>query len=81
MRWLVPCLIGAATATVFLPVLQNGFVNWDDDGNFLNNPNYRGLGWWQLRWMFTTFHMGPYQPLSWLTLGLGYLIWGMNPFG
>jgi len=81
MRWLVPCLIGAATATVFLPVLQNGFVNWDDDGNFLNNPNYRGLGWWQLRWMFTTFHMGPYQPLSWLTLGLDYLIWGMNPFG
>ena len=81
VRWLVPCLIGAATATVFLPVLQNGFVNWDDDGNFLNNPNYRGLGWQQLAWMFTTFHLGPYQPLSWVTLGLDYLIWGMNPFG
>lgn len=81
MRWLIPCLIGVATATVFLPVLQNGFVNWDDDGNFLNNPNYRGLGWRHLEWMFTTFHLGPYQPLSWLTLGLDYLIWGMNPFG
>src|SRR5438034_4217678 len=25
--------------------------------------------------------MGPYQPLSWMTLGLDYLIWGMNPVG
>src|SRR5262249_48796913 len=30
---------------------------------------------------FTTFHMGPYQPLSWLTLGVDYLLWGMNPAG
>ena len=80
-RSFIPWLIGAATATVFLPVLQCGFVNWDDDGNFLTNLNYRGLDWRQLRWMFTTFHMGPYQPLSWLTLGLDYSIWGMNPYG
>jgi protein O-mannosyl-transferase len=25
--------------------------------------------------------MGPYQPLSWMSLGLDYLIWGMNPAG
>lgn len=81
MRWLAPCVIGVATATVFLPVLQNGFVIWDDDANFLNNPHYRGLGWAQLRWMFTTFHLGHYQPLSWISLGLDYLIWGINPFG
>lgn len=31
--------------------------------------------------MFSTFHLGHYQPLSWLTLALDYLIWGMNPFG
>ncbi|HSF59198.1 MAG TPA: hypothetical protein VLD83_14095, partial [Candidatus Binatia bacterium] len=47
----------------------------------MNNPHYRGWGWSQLRWMFTTFHLGPYQPLSWFTLGSDYLIWGMNPFG
>src|SRR6185437_3111089 len=45
------------------------------------NVHYRGLGWSQLRWMFTTFHMGPYQPLSWMTYGLDYLLWGMNPVG
>ena len=31
--------------------------------------------------MFTTFHMGHYQPLTWLTLGIDYLIWGLNPLG
>jgi hypothetical protein len=28
-----------------LPALQNGFVNLDDDKNFLSNPDFRGLGW------------------------------------
>jgi tetratricopeptide (TPR) repeat protein len=31
--------------------------------------------------MFSTFHSGHFQPLSWVTLGLDYLIWGTNPFG
>jgi len=80
-RWLMPLFIVLLTVAVFLPVLENGFVDWDDKENFLENHNYRGLGWQQLRWMFTTFHMGHYQPLSWVTLGLDFLLWGMNPFG
>ena len=31
--------------------------------------------------MFTTFHLGHYQPLSWLTFSLDYLLWGIEPFG
>jgi tetratricopeptide (TPR) repeat protein len=79
--WLPPLLIFLLTVTAFFPALDNGFVDLDDDSNFLTNPRYRGLGWAQLRWMFTTFHMGHYQPLSWVTLALDYLFWGMNPFG
>ncbi|MEO5871358.1 MAG: tetratricopeptide repeat protein, partial [Gemmatimonadaceae bacterium] len=41
----------------------------------------RGLGVTELRWMWTTFHMGHYVPLSWMTLGLDYVLWGMNPAG
>jgi len=78
--WL-PLPIVALTLVAFLPALQNGFVHWDDNVNFLENPYYRGLGWTQLRWMFSTFLLGHYQPLSWMTLGLDYLVWGMNPFG
>jgi len=45
-RWISSCIVPAALALttfiVFLPALKVGFVNWDDDINFLNNGNYRG---------------------------------------
>src|SRR3989454_1065969 len=80
VRWLAPLLVALLTLTAFLPTLQNQFVSWDDDKNFLENPHYRGLGWTHLRWMWTT-HLGHYIPLTWMTLGLDYLLWGMNPLG
>ena len=79
--WLPPLLILLVTVAAFYPVLQNGFVNWDDDKNIYENPNYRGLGWPQLRWMFTTLHMGHYQPLTWVSLAVDFRLWGMEPFG
>ena len=78
---IIPVLVFLLTVAAFLPTLQNEFVNWDDDRNLIANPYYRGLGWTELRWMFTDLSMGHYQPLSWVTLGLDYLLWGMNPFG
>src|SRR5256712_213731 len=80
VHWLVPVLITLVTFVAFVPTLQNQFLRWDDHKNFLGNPHYRGLGWTQLRWMWTT-HMGHYIPLTWMTLGLDYLLWGMNPLG
>src|SRR5437016_893432 len=82
IHWLVPLLVAFVTLTAFLPALQNGFVNWDDDINFLRNVHYRGLGPSELRWMFTTsIGTGQWIPLTWLTLGLGYILWGMRPAG
>src|SRR3989475_11994697 len=78
--WLVPVLIALVTVAAFLPAFQSQFVSWDDAENFLDNPHYRGLGWSQLHWMWTT-HLGHYIPLTWITLGLDYLLWGMNPVG
>jgi Tfp pilus assembly protein PilF len=81
-RWILTAVVvAAATFIAFLPVLQNEFVDWDDYETLLVNPYYRGLDWSRLRWMFTTFHMGHYQPLSWVSLGLDYLVWGINPLG
>src|SRR5207249_1374722 len=81
IQWLVPLLVAVVTLAAFLPALQNQFVNWDDDKNFLDNPHYRGLTGIHLRWMWTTFHIGHYAPLTWMTLGLDYLLWGMNSLG
>ena len=79
--WAGGALVGGLTIIVFLPSLQLGFINWDDVENFLNNPYYRGLGWPNLQWMFTSFRLGHYIPITWMTLGLDYVLWGMNPRG
>ena len=81
LGWAMPMLVAIVTITAFLPALRNGFVSWDDERNFVENPIFRGLGFDQLRWMWTTFHMGHYVPLSWMTLGADYVMWGMNPKG
>ena len=64
----IAILIAALTMAVFSPALGNEFVRWDDYDLLVENLRYRGLGWEQLRWMFSTFHQGHYQPLSWITL-------------
>ncbi|HUG35413.1 MAG TPA: tetratricopeptide repeat protein, partial [Candidatus Limnocylindrales bacterium] len=74
-------VVAAITVIPFLPALQAGFVNWDDQTNFLNNPHFRGLGWTHLKWMFTTTLLAVYAPLAWLTLGVNHALGGMDPWG
>ena len=52
-EWLAPAIVAALTFLTFLPVLWNEFVAWDDDRDLLDNLHRRGLGWTQLKWMFT----------------------------
>ncbi|MGH7345329.1 MAG: tetratricopeptide repeat protein [Candidatus Rokuibacteriota bacterium] len=66
---------------MFSPALQYGFILWDDDRNLLTNPSYRGLGWAQIRWAFTSAVMGHWIPVTWLTFGVDHALWGMNAFG
>jgi Flp pilus assembly protein TadD len=80
-RACAPVLVTVVTFLVFLPSLNNQFVNWDDTVNFVKNPDYRGLAWSNLKWMATTFLMGQWIPFTWFTLAVDYLIWGMDPFG
>jgi Flp pilus assembly protein TadD len=56
-------------------------VNWDDPFLLLNNPSFRGLSPRHLAWMFTNVRENVYQPLAWMTLGLDYALWGMEPGG
>lgn len=69
------------TALAFAGSLANDFVEWDDYALFVDNPQYRGLGWRPIAWMFTTTTMGHYVPIMWLTIGLDYVLWGMWPGG
>ena len=81
LEWLVPLVVALVTLGTFASTVDNDFVCWDDGQNFLENSYYRGLSWSHLTWMWTTAHMGHYMPVTWLTLGLDYEIWGLDPAG
>lgn len=79
--WAAPALAAAASCAIFLPVLDFSFVGWDDPIHFLDVPAYRGLSWEHIKWMFTSAHLGLYQPLSWLSLAIDFKLWGLDPWG
>jgi protein O-mannosyl-transferase len=79
-QWILPALIVAVPCLIFVPTLANGFV-WDDHFNLVSNRDYRGLGRAQLTWMLTSAHLAHWIPVTWLTLGFDYVVWGMNPIG
>jgi tetratricopeptide (TPR) repeat protein len=76
----MPLCVFLITIFALLPSLQNGFLEWDEK-LLVNNPNYRGMAWSQIRWMLTDVQTASYQPVSWITFSLDYLLWGIDPFG
>jgi tetratricopeptide (TPR) repeat protein len=80
-RRLPALLVFLITLALYLPHLDHPFLNWDDPQNLLENPHFRSWSWSDLKWMLTRFHLGVYQPLSWLSWSVDYRIWGLDPFG
>jgi len=80
-RRVIPALIAVVVTAAFSSALPGSFQQWDDVVLLVDNPAYRGLGWSNLEWMFTTNLMGHYMPLTWMTYGLDYVVWGLNPYG
>jgi tetratricopeptide (TPR) repeat protein len=59
----------ALTVAAYLPLWNNGFVNFDDRLYITENPAVtKGLSWSGLRWAWTNFHVGYWQPVSWMSL-------------
>jgi tetratricopeptide (TPR) repeat protein len=69
------------TIFVYLPVLQNDFVNWDDDRYVYENPDIQSFGPESVRWMFTAFHASNWHPLTWFSHAIDHSLWGLNPLG
>jgi len=61
------------------PALDNGFVNGDDDKNFLENPAFRRGGPAALGWAWTTSWLGVYQPLAWMLFLAQRAACGLGP--
>jgi hypothetical protein len=77
----VACIVLLATVLVYLPALNNGFVDWDDHQYVYKNPNIWFFNLRSLQWMFTAFHVGNWHPLTWLSHAVDYALWGLNPMG
>jgi tetratricopeptide (TPR) repeat protein len=74
-------LVAAVTFIVFLPALQNEFVNWDDDEYVYKNPFIRSINLRLFTSAFGGFHAGNWHPLTWISHAIDYAIWGLNPLG
>lgn len=79
---IIPGLIAALiTALVYLPALSNGFVEWDDHVYVYENKGLALQGFEFIRWAFTSVVSSNWHPLTLLTYGVEYSLWGMEPFG
>jgi len=67
------------TFFLYVPALENDFVNWDDNIYIYENANIRSLDVESLQWMFTTFRATNWHPLTWLSHAIVYHFWGLNP--
>ena len=72
--WLVAA--GLFTLVCFLPTLNNGFTNWDDQYYVVNNPMLRLPDWHAL---LTAPVAANYHPLTMITLAANYQLSGLNP--
>ncbi|MFQ5416752.1 MAG: tetratricopeptide repeat protein [Myxococcota bacterium] len=74
--------LAVLTVAVYLPVLDNGFVKYDDDLYILNNSHVnQGLGVDSVRWAFTTFRGANWFPLTWISWATDFSIFGPDPRG
>jgi tetratricopeptide (TPR) repeat protein len=71
--------IAVLSAVPFLPALRGGYLDFDDHGFLLESDGWRGLGAENLAWMFSTMRLGHYQPLTYLSYGIEYTLFGLNP--
>ena len=75
--WIIVGLL--ATLIAYIPVFQNGFINWDDDYYILHNPLIQSLNVENLMNWFSKPFMGLYQPLILFSFALDYKINGADP--
>lgn len=75
-------LIAVLVGVVFLPVLDNGFILFDDPTYVTANGFVRqGLSLRTLTWAFHTFHATNWHPLAWISHLADVSLFGLDPRG
>lgn len=66
---------------IYIPALQNGFLDWDDGIYVFDNQHIKSIDLGFFRWAITDLSTGFWHPLLWFSIALDYRIWGLNPLG
>ena len=76
----IAVLLALVTLAIYMPVLHDGFVNYDDEDYVANNRIVKnGLTLAGIRWAFTSFHAANWHPVTWLSHMLDCELFGLNP--
>ncbi len=74
-------LIAAAALIAFLPTINNGFTNWDDDAYITANPDIRHIDAPSVAKLFSSVYSANYQPVTMMVYALEYGCFGLDPAG
>ena len=79
-RLLVAFVLVAATAVAYAPLIDNAFINYDDDLYVTNSHQVRlGLTRESVAWAFSSFHGANWFPLTRLSWMLDSELFGIEP--
>lgn len=79
---IISALLIGITLTIYLPVTQNSFINFDDGMYVFANPMIKSpITLKNVYWAFTTFYAANWHPLTWLSHMLDYKVFGLNAGG
>jgi hypothetical protein len=70
------------TAALYIRVSSFPFVNYDDTLYVTQNPVVQdGVTWNTVRWSFTTYRVGTWHPVTWLSHALDCQLFDLDPAG
>jgi Flp pilus assembly protein TadD len=79
---LIALLLALFTLAIYLPVVRNGFIIYDDGDYVTQNKMVQGgLTLEGIRWAFTTFKSANWHPLTWLSHMTDIELFGVNAAG
>jgi hypothetical protein len=80
--FLIPASLLLVALGLYRPVLEHGFVHFDDPAYVTENRAIQhGIHAATIEWAFSTDRMGTWHPLTWLSHAADWSLYGSNPRG
>jgi Tfp pilus assembly protein PilF len=79
---IIALLLFGGTLLLYVPALNNAFVNYDDPAYVTGNAHVlQGLSWNNIAWAFSTTVEANWHPLTWISHMTDVALFGTNPRG